>query len=66
MLRGRPGSIEMLLFPTDDDYHCRSRVEGRGKVGEGPLQGLQQAHQAGAEHDTEGPSRLRTGFHSAH
>ena len=40
--------------------------EGRGAVGSGPLQGLQQAHQARPEYDAEGRSRLRTRFHTAY
>ena len=45
---------------------CRSGVEGRGEAGERPLQGVQQAHQASAEHDPEGTGRLWTGFHTTH
>ena len=41
----------------------RSGFTGRGEVGEGSLQRLQQAHQTCPEHDTEGPGRIRTGFH---
>ena len=41
----------------------RSGLTGRGEVGEGSLQRLQQAHQSCPEHDTEGPGRIRTGFH---
>ena len=44
---------------------CRGWVPGRGEAGEGPLPRLQQAHPAGAEHDSEGRGRLRTGFHPA-
>ena len=43
----------------------RGGLEGRGALGQGPLQGLQQAHPTCGEHDPEGRSSLWTGFHPA-
>ena len=58
----------MLYVPPPDmsNYCCRCGLQGRGEVGEGPVQGVQQAHQASTEHDPEGRGRLWTGFHTTH